>query len=380
MAFLHHPQRLWWRRALFQVHLWVGVILCVYLLVVGVSGSLLVFRSNLEPLSHTRLLRSSAPNGRPPLDFIGAMKLAQQTYPGQPLSLLYLPATAGDNIQVNVVLQEGHELSLFIDPYTRQIVGTLDSGRSWWVGLRQLHIKLLAGRTGSILNGIGSIFLLVLCVTGMVIWWPGLKQWTRGLRVNFRLSWKRINYDLHSAIGFWTLLILSMWAVTGIYLIWAAPIQSFVGRYSSVTSMNPPDFRVPARGGRPWANVNGMIHQAKLACPHARFSGAFFPNAYTNALTLLMAPAEPGNHTPPDFVFFNPVTGKQVAIWHRQVPLTWGTRVLRLMRPLHFGTDWGMTVKIVWALLGLAIPLLTLTGLLMYWNRWLSKQWRRLKA
>jgi uncharacterized iron-regulated membrane protein len=279
-----------------------------------------------------------------------------------------------------VVLEQGRELSIFIDPYTRHIVGTLDSRGSWWEWLRQLHIKLLAGKTGAILNGVGSIFLLVLCITGMVIWWPGLKHWTRGLKVNFRLSWKRINYDLHSAIGFWTLLILSMWAVTGIYLIWAAPIQSFIGRYSSVASMNPPDFRIPTRGDRPWADVKGMIRQAKRACPNARFVGAFFPNRYTNALTLLMAPGKPGNDDASDYVFFDPATGKQVAIWHRGARLAWGPRFLQLMRPLHFGTDWGMTVKVVWALLGFAIPLLTITGLLMYWNRWLSKQRRRLKA
>jgi uncharacterized iron-regulated membrane protein len=47
------------------------------------------------------------------------------------------------------------------------------------------------------------------------------------------------------------------------------------------------------------------------------------------------------------------------------------------VRSLHFGTDWGMTVKMVWALLGFAIPVLTITGLLMYWNRSLGKQWRR---
>ncbi|MES2220882.1 MAG: PepSY-associated TM helix domain-containing protein, partial [Acidobacteriota bacterium] len=331
MTFLDHPQRLWWRRALFQVHLWVGVMLCVYMLVIGLSGSVLVFRGDLEPLSHARLLRSSSPAGRQPLDFVGAMKLAQQAYPGEPLSLLYLPTKPGSNIQVNVVREEGREISIYIDPYSRQIIGTLDSSKSWWVWMRQLHIKLLAGRTGSLVNGIGSIFLLLLCITGLVIWWPGVKLWTRGFKVNFRLSWKRINYDLHSATGFWTLLVLSMWAVTGIYLIWAAPIQSVVGRYSSVASMNPPEFRVAASGGKPWTDMNEMIRQAERSCPDARFVGAFFPNIYTNALTLLMAPRNPENHAPPDFVFFDPVTGKQVAIWHRQVPPTWGVRLLGLM-------------------------------------------------
>jgi uncharacterized iron-regulated membrane protein len=35
-------------------------------------------------------------------------------------------------------------------------------------------------------------------------------------------------------------------------------------------------------------------------------------------------------------------------------------------------------VKIIWAVAGLAIPLLAITGLLMYWNRVLRRKWKRL--
>jgi uncharacterized iron-regulated membrane protein len=47
--------------------------------------------------------------------------------------------------------------------------------------------------------------------------------------------------------------------------------------------------------------------------------------------------------------------------------------------PLHFGTYWGLGVKIVWALAGMAIPLLAITGLLMYWNRVLRRKWKTLR-
>lgn len=47
------------------------------------------------------------------------------------------------------------------------------------------------------------------------------------------------------------------------------------------------------------------------------------------------------------------------------------------MGPIHFGVYWGMTVKIIWAVLGFALSLLAVTGILMYWNRSLGKQWRK---
>jgi len=35
--FVHRPQRLWMRQFNFQVHLWVGLILSLYMIVIGVT-------------------------------------------------------------------------------------------------------------------------------------------------------------------------------------------------------------------------------------------------------------------------------------------------------------------------------------------------------
>jgi uncharacterized iron-regulated membrane protein len=37
-------------------------------------------------------------------------------------------------------------------------------------------------------------------------------------------------------------------------------------------------------------------------------------------------------------------------------------------------------VKIAWALLGFSLPVLSVTGLLMYWNRYLHSRWRALRG
>jgi uncharacterized iron-regulated membrane protein len=44
---VRHPQRLWLRRALFQVHLWMGLGVGLYIVVVCVTGSVLVYRNEL---------------------------------------------------------------------------------------------------------------------------------------------------------------------------------------------------------------------------------------------------------------------------------------------------------------------------------------------
>lgn len=83
--------------------------------------------------------------------------------------------------------------------------------------LVNLHENLLSGETGSRLNGIGAICFALLCLTGAVVWWPGILHWRRSLSMNWRSSFARANWDLHNVLGFWTFVFLMMWGVSGIY-------------------------------------------------------------------------------------------------------------------------------------------------------------------
>jgi uncharacterized iron-regulated membrane protein len=83
--------------------------------------------------------------------------------------------------------------------------------------LARLHADLLAGTLGRFANGIGGLCLTLLCLTGAVIWWPGLKNWRRSLTVSWEGRFPRINWDLHSAIGFWCFFFVLLWGISGIY-------------------------------------------------------------------------------------------------------------------------------------------------------------------
>ena len=70
--------------------------------------------------------------------------------------------------------------------------------------LVKLHSNLLAGPIGRAVNGAGAVCLTLLCLTGAFIWWPGIKNWRRSLTVNWRSNLARTQWDLHSALGFWS--------------------------------------------------------------------------------------------------------------------------------------------------------------------------------
>jgi uncharacterized iron-regulated membrane protein len=68
----------------------------------------------------------------------------------------------------------------------------------------------------------------VLCVTGVVIWWRASGAWYKGFYFNPKSSWKRINFDLHAALGFWSIAILFLWGLTGIYFAFPDPFIAVV--------------------------------------------------------------------------------------------------------------------------------------------------------
>ena len=98
----------------------------------------------------------------------------------------------------------------------------------------KLHTNLLLGSTGRLVNGIGAISLTLLCLTGGIIWWPGVKNWRRSLTVSWRAQFPRVNWDLHSALGFWCFFFVLLWGISGIYF-------AFPRWFDVLLLIDPPD-------------------------------------------------------------------------------------------------------------------------------------------
>lgn len=100
--------------------------------------------------------------------------------------------------------------------------------------LVSLHSSLLLGSTGRLVNGVGASCLILLCLTGAVIWWPGMKHWRRSLTVNVGANFARINWDFHSALGFWCFVLILEWGISGLYF-------SFPRLFDALFFLDPAD-------------------------------------------------------------------------------------------------------------------------------------------
>jgi uncharacterized iron-regulated membrane protein len=260
--FWKQPQRLWLRRALFQIHLWTGIGAGLYVFVISVSGSVVVFKNEVYRENNSPVIIVAGVGERMDADQIG--KAAEKLYPGYELTQLY---EYDDNPKraVEVRLEKGSRAhNRLIDPFTGA-----DLGRSvpWQIEVmswfEDLHFNLFGGKTGRQINAAGGVLWTLLGLTGMVVWWQGIQNWKRGLLVRLKSGWKRINWDLHSSLGFWTLLLTLMWGVTGVFAAIPDPFRAAV------------DYVEPLRPNRPRfeRRIGDQILRGAYALHFGNFAG-----------------------------------------------------------------------------------------------------------
>lgn len=86
--FLERPRQVEARKWMFQVHLWVGLLVGLYVAVVSVTGSALIFRPEIEPRLVPRLPARDAAVATGP--FQAAWNNVRRAYPGHAISTISL--------------------------------------------------------------------------------------------------------------------------------------------------------------------------------------------------------------------------------------------------------------------------------------------------
>jgi uncharacterized iron-regulated membrane protein len=362
---LHHPRKLWVRRALFQVHLWAGIVLALYAVIISMSGAILVFQDEIRLAS----LRRADFDETHVAAISSVIAQAKARFPTQTLTFVGVPHEENPWWTLYLSDAKGKPDLAYADAATGMPL--VQHGRLFIDWVLDLHVYLLAGRTGFVVNCIAGIGLLLLAVTGAILWWPGIRLWKRALAVSMRRGWKRVNYDLHSAIGIWTLGIVSWWGITAIYFLMPQQVSAVVNAISPLVGMKPPAAS-KATPSTAIASIDAMVANVPAIAPGS-LSGVALPEKPGGAITLYVGRLRAGDFSHRDIVTLDGHTGKPLGVWHYGNNRSLGDWFLWLMYPLHFGTLWGMGVKILWCLLGLSVSVLSVTGVLMYWNRKLSK-------
>jgi uncharacterized iron-regulated membrane protein len=232
----NRPQSVWLRRAVFQVHLWSGIGIGLYVFVISLTGSIVVYRNELYAAAE-RAPIVLTPSG-PRLTDADLKAVASRGYPGYAVTGIGDSGNARQAVRITLAADSSVKERLF-NPYTGEDLGEATTRFYRFVTwLLSLHDDLLGGETGRSVNGAGALLVIVLALTGIVVWWPGVRSWRRSLMVRRHVGWRRFIWDLHSMVGFWTLGIILMFAISGAYLCFPESFQAIADRVQPLTTEN----------------------------------------------------------------------------------------------------------------------------------------------
>lgn len=348
-------------------HRWIGLGLGSVLALIGLTGSINVFTRELDVAINPALYAATATAH--PIGATTALRAAQAAVP-EPIRFIRAPdATAP--VWVGMFRRHGDLWTVHVDPGTGAVLGTRDMDAAITRIVYKLHSELLLRRWwGKQMVGVLGLLLLVMAISGLVLWWPADGFWRTLIRLRTRPR-HILYHDLHALFGVWGGLILLLVSVTGVGVVFPGLIRPAV-RLASPVAANPR----PALPGRPRPfaiDADRAIAIALRAAPGESMSIVAPPAKPDNVWTigLRWQTASPANQLA-GRIWIDPWTGAIVAD-RSAVAETGGERFMDMQLWLHNGSMFGWTGRILVFLGGLSLPTFFVSGLLL----WLRKRRNR---
>ena len=255
----------------YKLHLWLGVVSGLILLVVCLSGSLYVFREEVRRAVAPEQFYVKA-SGEQRLSADEIVAKVEAAKPGKKVGSLTLPEspTRTALVMLNDAPKKGEKgrkgedkggekpkkdeaqnagkgakkpqeagkgggkpqgggkkrgETVYVNPYTGEIVGDGKTSVDEFFGfLMRLHRWLcLPTEIGRPIVGVATIIYVIITLTGLILWlprtaaaWRRKATWQTALNVRVRRGGWPLVFDLHNALGFYTLLPALILALTGL--------------------------------------------------------------------------------------------------------------------------------------------------------------------
>lgn len=360
--------------SLYRLHAWAGLFGGAFLLVICASGSVAVFRPEIERAADWRgVVFDVRPGAGEPISLEAAVAVARARHPGADVIGAAYPALPGSFYSHGATYaltlkSRGGERQVLVHPWTGAVLADRLRPRGWGDFVRQLHVRFYYGSFWGrwIVGGFGVV-LLFATVSGLVIyrkfnkgrWWPTVR-WGRGARI--------VTADLHKVVGLGSVAFNVMFGVTGAVL----GLEGLARRYMAKEA-------APARLARveslPAGRVEAFVRRTRELIPGTEPTFVALQNRSGGRVRVSV------EHGWGDLVKeresyaeFAAASGEVLTV-HDARRDSAAARLYYAMEPLHFGRLGGaMWVKVVWAGMGLSGGLLSVTGYVIYFARRRSRR------
>ncbi|WP_454728008.1 MULTISPECIES: PepSY-associated TM helix domain-containing protein [Cupriavidus] len=381
------------RAAWVVVHRYVGLATALFLLLAGLTGSILAFGHELDTWLNPALFRTAAHARVLPVDTLVARieaadpalqidYLAYDNVPGH-TAMAYVSARPGTG-----GAEKPHAYNqVFADPATGAILGVRLRGacclqkQNLIPFLTRFHYSLsIPGQAGRWFMGIVGMLWLADALVALYLTFPRRltpfwRKWRTAWLVKRGAGSYRLTFDLHRAGGLWLWLLFVVLAISSVDLNLRAQITGpLVSAFSPLTSL--PSIEKAEQGAVPlpamtfgsaWQRAN---EDARARNWGLRVSGVAYNRSARTFIAFLRPSHDddgPGLGSPR--LFYSVATGALLGV---TVPGkgSMGDLFLQAQYPLHSGEILGLPGRVVIAVCGVAVSVLSVTGIFI----WLRKR------
>ncbi len=390
--------RQWWVLA----HRYVGLVLAGFLLIAGLTGSLLAFFNELDAAVSPQLFQVAQPSpDAMPLDSLTLRERLLAAHPHWSINYVDLKPNAGRSISFFV--EEAEDNEVFTNPYSGEVLGSRKWGditqgtKNLMPFIYELHYSLALGVVGTYAFGVIALLWTLDCFIGFSLtlprgrrgsvvaespavangrnWWS---RWKPAWLVRRSSGSYKLNFDLHRAGGLW------IWAML-LVIAWSSVAFNLREVYDPVTrallDFPDEDSALPAlskpieQPAIPWraALQIGRRHMADEAARrgfevHEEQWIGYDASSGLFSLSVNSS-RDVGSELAETRVYFDANTG---ALKHTSLPTGEhsGTTVTSWLYSLHMAKVWGLPFRVFVCLVGLVVAMLSVTGVVI----WLRKR------
>ncbi len=314
-----------------KFHSYPGLIAALFVLLLSVTGTVLALQAVAERAVSTV----------PPDNQMNVAQLAD-SISAQYTSIDRLERAPSGSIRV-YYNKDGQIHADLVNPQTGQTIAAYEPSTAI-AFIKNLHRSLLMGAAGKMITGIASALMVLLTISGILMLVARLGGW-KALFSPIRGS---LGQRLHAELGRFAVLGLFLSALTGVYM-------SIVTFGLVTDGMNAePDFpaSVSQSGHMPLENIAALRQVDINDLRELKFPA---PGDPTDVFTLT---------TGQGMGYIDPGTGQMLS-W---LPHGFARQVYETVYMLHTGQGLWM-IAVILALSGATVPVLSLTGTLIWWRR-----------
>jgi uncharacterized iron-regulated membrane protein len=345
-----------------KLHLWLGLPSAIVLFVVCFSGSLFAFADPMMDFFSRNMAYVEAQQ-TPKLPTEHLIMAVKQKYPAYNLTNFVAYKDNDKAVKFLLFSKEKGLMHVFANPYTGELTGQSKCIYFFFI-VAHFHSQLLLGPAGQWIVKVATIVFLILLISGTILWYPA--KWDKtSLRSFFTIKrepYKRTIFDQHRVLGIYSLAMLLLLGTTGLIMAFeplSRAVSKMAGADPDTNLITKADTSLKALPLS--VTVNKLLDKPSVGAVQIKLFGLsrfdVFPAITGTSAGIL---TYHGN-----IHYINKYTAEEI----KAPKVNRNMSVQNMLMRLHIG-DWGGWLgRLFTFFAGLAGAHISLTGILLWWNK-----------